>query len=173
MELTPTELTKLKVLIVDSNVFIAKTLFSILEAFDVGRIIVCVTLDDAEKSLADVTLDCIFIDFMMEERAGLNFIAKVREGASPKNDQALPIILNTGITDIDTIVLARDAGVTEIISKPFSPDQVLKKMTNAIKNKREFIDVEEYLGPNRRRRKMSIMEWDGVNDRRVSVNIKK
>jgi two-component system chemotaxis response regulator CheY len=173
LALSPTELTKLKILIVDSNVFIAKTLFSILEAFDVGRIIVCDTIDSAEKNIREVTLDCVFIDFMMEERAGLEFIKKVREGASPKNEQALPIILNTGMTDIDTIVLARDAGVSEIISKPFSPDQVLQKMSNAIKNEREFIDVEEYIGPNRRRRKMSIMEWDGANDRRVSAKVNK
>jgi len=173
LALSSTELTKLKVLIVDSNIFIAKTLFSILEAFDVCKIIVCDTLDSAEKNISEVTVDCVFIDFMMEERAGLNFIKKVREGTSPKNEQALPIILNTGMTDIDTIVLARDAGVSEIISKPFSPDQVLQKMSNAIKNEREFIDVEEYIGPNRRRRKMSIMEWDGANDRRVSAKINK
>jgi two-component system, chemotaxis family, chemotaxis protein CheY len=170
LELTSTELTKLKVLIVDSNVFIAKTLFSILEAFEIGSIIVCDTLSSAEKHLGNTELDCIFVDFMMEDRAGLDFIKMVREGASPENEQTLPIILNTGVTDIDTIVMARDAGVTEIISKPFSPAQVLQKLSNAINNQREFIDVDEYIGPNRRRRKMSIMEWDGENDRRLQTD---
>jgi hypothetical protein len=43
------EIKKLKILIVDSNVFISKTLFSILEAFGVVKIIVCHTFKDAEQ----------------------------------------------------------------------------------------------------------------------------
>ena len=168
----PTDLKKSKILIVDSNVFIAKTLFSILEAFDVGKIIVCETLSDAEKKLSNTELDCVFIDFMMESRSGLSFIKKVREGKSAINDQTLPIILNTGMTDIDTIVMARDAGVTEVISKPFSPDQVFQKLENAINNPRAFIDVEEYVGPNRRRHHDISGEWDSENNRRQTATSK-
>ncbi len=163
------DLKESKILIVDSNIFIAKTLFSILEAFGVGKILVCETLNEAEKKLSNTKLDCVFVDFMMGNRSGLNFIKKVREGKSVKNEQTLPIILNTGMTDIDTIIMARDAGVTEVISKPFSPDQVFQKMENAINNPRAFIDVEEYVGPNRRRRRDSSEGWDGENNRRQSA----
>ena len=165
----PAYIKESKILIVDSNTFIAKMLFSILEAFGVGKIIVCETLDDAEKKLSNTKLDCVFIDFMMENRSGLNFIKKVREGKSAKNEQTLPIILNTGMTDIDTIVMARDVGVTEVISKPFSPDQVFQKFENAINNPRVFIDVEEYVGPNRRRRRDTSEEWDGESNRRQTA----
>ena len=165
----PNDFKESKILIVDSNIFIAKTLFSILEAFGVGKTIVCETLSDAEKKLSNTKLDCVFIDFMMENRSGLTFIKKIREGKSAKNEQTLPIILNTGMTDVDTVVMARDAGVTEVISKPFSPDQVFQKLHNAINNPRAFIDVEEYVGPNRRRRRDNEEEWDGENNRRQSA----
>ena len=163
-----TEIKTLKVMIVDSNTFIAKTLYSILEAFGIRSIYRYNSLEDAEKKYYGSEIDCIFIDFMMEDRAGLNFIKKIRTKPGGKNEPDLPIILDTGVTDMETIVLARDAGVTEVISKPFSPDQVLLKLENAINNKRDFIDVESFVGPNRRRRTVANSEWEGENDRRRS-----
>lgn len=162
------ELIKLKILIVDSNVFISKTLFSILEAFGVAQITVCNSLEQAEKRYYNNKIDCIFIDFIMEDKKGIDFIKKIRAKHSSKNSSEIPIILETGVTSIETIIEARDAGVSEIISKPFSPDQVLQKLDNAINNPREFIDVEEYVGPNRRRHKTNKTEWKGDNDRRNS-----
>ena len=73
------------------------------------------------------------------------------------------------MTDIDTIIMARDTGVTEVISKPFSPDQVFQKLENAINNPRAFIDVEEYVGPNRRRHRDISEAWDGENNRRQTA----
>lgn len=165
----PTEVKALKVLIVDSNVFIAKTLYSILEAFGVRKIVISHTIDDAEKKYFNSEIDCIFVDFMLENRTGLEFIQKVRTTPSKKNDQRLPIILETGMTDLDTVIMARDAGVTEVIGKPFSPDQVLQKLENAVNNPREFIDVDAFVGPNRRRRNINKSDWDGENDRRSSA----
>ncbi len=161
-----TDLSNLRIMIVDSNVFIAKTLFSILEAFNAGKIIVCETIEDAEKVITQTNLDCVFIDFMVEDRRGLGFVKTVRNMAEGKNDKTLPIILNTGLTDMKTIFMARDYGVNEIISKPFSPDQVLLKLDNAINNKREFIDMDEFIGPNRRRHKVNMTDWTGEKDRR-------
>tara|TARA_R110002096_G_scaffold257381_1_gene450832 strand:- start:163022 stop:163543 length:522 start_codon:yes stop_codon:yes gene_type:complete len=164
-----TEIQDLSVLIVDSNVFIAKTLSTILEAFGVRKIILCKTLGEAEKKFYNSALDCVFVDFIMEDRTGIEFIKKIRTNPSSKNNSDLPIILDTGVTDVNTIVMARDAGVTEVISKPFSPEQVLQKLDNAVNNRRDFIDVDEFVGPNRRRRRENHTEWEGENDRRLSA----
>ena len=161
-----TEISDLTILIADKNSFIAKTLFSILEAFGAKRIILCDDLDDAEKKFHNVEIDCIFVDFMMDKRAGLDFIRKIRTKPSTKNDPELPIILETGVTEIHSVILARDAGVTEIISKPFSPAQVLQKLDSAINRRREFIQTDDFIGPNRRRHKENNSEWAGDNDRR-------
>lgn len=160
---------ELRILIVDNNSFIAKTLYSILEAFGVRDIMTCDTLEDAEKRFYNNELDIIFIDFMMENRSGLEFLKSIRSTNVEKNPSDIPIILNTGVTDIDTITMARDCGITEVISKPFSPDQVHQKMHNALFNRREFINVDEYIGPNRRRRQHNNPDWDGDNDRRHSA----
>jgi len=165
--MTPNELGKLKILIVDGNVFVAKTLFYILEAFGVAKIITCHSLDEAEKIYFSYSLDCIFIDFMTGSRVGLEYIKKIRSEKSTKNPSSIPIILNTGYTDIDTIIMARDSGVSEVIGKPFSAAQVLLKLGRAIKNKRTFINVDEYVGPNRRRHRDENSEFAGKNDRRA------
>ena len=163
------EIEGLKILIVDSNIFIARTLYSILEAFGVQKITLCNTLEQAEKKYYNSEIDCIFVDFMMEDKSGLEFIKTIRTNESSKNDQDLPIILDTGVTDLKTIMKARDAGVTEVIGKPFSPDQVLLKLNNAINNKRDFINSGEFTGPNRRRRRMNNADWEGESDRRRLV----
>lgn len=165
----PKKIKDLNVLIADSNVFIAKTLYSILEVFGIRKVILCHTLKEAEKRFYNTEIDCIFVDFMMENRAGIEFIKKLRTNPSEKNNFALPIILETGLTDKDTIIMARDAGVTEVISKPFSPDQVLEKLENAVNNPREFIDADEFVGPNRRRKNLKKSEWSGENDRRAKT----
>lgn len=165
--MTPVELGKLRILIVDSNVFVAKTLFSILEEFGVAKIITCHSLEDAEKIFSTYAIDCIFVDFMIDNRAGLEFIKKLRTEKSSKNPASIPVVLITGFTDIDTITMARDAGVNEVVGKPFSAAHILLKLGSAIRNDREFIDVEEYVGPNRRRQRSENSQWAGKNDRRA------
>ena len=159
----------LRVMIVDNNNFITKTLYSILEVFGVRKLTICDTLEEAEKKYYNSELDVIFIDFMMENRSGLGFLKNIRTSNTEKNPSDIPIILNTGVTDIDTITMARDSGVTEVIGKPFSPDQVHQKLHNALSNKRDFINVDDYIGPNRRRKQLNNPEWDGDNERRRSA----
>ena len=124
------------------------------------------TLEDAERKVWELPFGCIFIDFMMEDKKGIEFIAKIRKVPGSKNKANIPIILNTAVTDIETVISARDAGVTEIVSKPFSPDHILMKLKSALNNEREFINVDDFLGPNRRRRRPDATKWDGDNDRR-------
>lgn len=164
----PTEIKKLKILIADGNVFFSNTLYSMLEMIGVAKIRTCHTLKDAENILKTSKIDCIFIDFIMENNKGIEFIKKIRTKQIGKNSTEIPIILETGNTDKETIFNARDAGVSEIIGKPFSQDQVLQKLENAINNKREFIDVDEYIGPTRRRHKKNKTAWSGEKDRRSS-----
>lgn len=161
-----TDFSGLKILIVDNNSFIAKTLSSILDAFYVRKIIFCKTLKEAEKRYYERKVDCIFIDFMMENRSGLDLVKTIRSNQGNKKTPELPIILVTGYTDLETVKRARDAGITEIIGKPFSPDQVFLKLDNAINNKRDFIEVDEYVGPSRRRHKVNKTDFKDDNDRR-------
>lgn len=75
----------LRVMIVDNNNFIVKTLYSILEAFRVRKLTICDTLEEAEKKYYISELEVIFIDFMMENRCGLGFLKNIRTSNTEKN----------------------------------------------------------------------------------------
>jgi two-component system chemotaxis response regulator CheY len=47
---------------------------------------------------------------------------------------------------------ARDAGVTEFLTKPLTARGVVERLHQAIDNKRPFIRSSSYFGPDRRRR---------------------
>ncbi len=99
---------------------------------------------------------------MMSKNNGLKLAKYIRK--SPvKKIQKTPIILCTALTGLHSILNARDVGITEILAKPISPEQIMDKMSNAIFNERPFIVSEVYFGPDRRRR---IRDLNGTQDRR-------
>lgn len=149
-------------LIVDDDLYIAKIMRSILESFEVAQVRMSATYDDACGILNSGKFDCIFIDNMTRKKNGLKLAEYIRH--SEKADlKTVPIILYTAFTGLQSIIKARDAGVTEVLTKPVSPEQIMKKMTNALFNQREFIDTDIYSGPDRRRR---IRDHDGTDERR-------
>ena len=50
------------------------------------------------------------------------------------------------------IAAARDAGVTEILSKPLVVRQLLERLHAVVHHPRVFIRTDSYFGPDRRRR---------------------
>ena len=64
-----------------------------------------------------------------------------------------PVILVTGYSALSRVAEARDAGVTEFLVKPFSANDLAKRIAYVINKPRDFIDCTGYFGPDRRRRK--------------------
>ena len=58
---------------------------------------------------------------------------------------------------------ARDAGVNEFLIKPFSVDGLKRRIIATVNNPRDFIEVESYFGPDRRRTEK---EFHGVDMRK-------
>ncbi|MBL4800347.1 MAG: response regulator [Emcibacter sp.] len=137
---------------------------SILESFEVKQVQLVTTYDETAQILKNRTFDCIFMDNMMSPKNGLELTTYIRHLQDQKK-RAIPIILCTAFTGLKSIIQARDAGVTEVLSKPVSPEQIMRKMTNALFNQRTFIDTGIYSGPDRRRR---IRDYNGDKDRRGS-----
>ena len=80
----------------------------------------------------------------------LDLIAFLRtHKASPNRD--IVIILVTAELAAADIIAGRDSGVTEIVAKPASVDQVIKHLYEALTHPRRFIDAKSYHGPDRRR----------------------
>ena len=80
---------------------------------------------------------------------GLELVRTIRAG--PDDQKAmLPIILMTAYGDQPRLLAARDAGVNEILLKPFDAERLHRKLMAVIEAPRAFVRSPVYIGPDRR-----------------------
>jgi DNA-binding response OmpR family regulator len=58
--------------------------------------------------------------------------------------------LLTGHTQRANVIRARDCGASFVVAKPILPKVLYSRIVWLAKDRRDFIDVESYCGPNRR-----------------------
>ena len=153
------------ILVVDDNQYMRQLISHMLRAFEVGTVL---HADNAKESFAEIRqskIDCLIVDWLMPGMSGIEFVTMVR--TSPQSSRPdIPIILCSGHTEKDLVVEARDAGVSEILTKPLSPRSLFEKLDLAIFHPRPFIIMPSYTGPCRRRRLNA--QYDGIERRRDS-----
>ena len=81
----------------------------------------------------------------------IKFVSFLRHHDASPNRQIPIIMLISNVHQTD-VALMRDAGVNEIVAKPCSVDQLVKRIEAIALHPREFVDSEKFTGPNRRRR---------------------
>lgn len=116
------------------------------------------TAKEALQAIRDTGADGLV---MLHDLKLVNFLRKNR--ASP--NKKIVIILVTANLGAQDILSERDSGVNEIVAKPASAEQVITHLYNALGHPRQFIDVEKYHGPDRRRH---IRAYDKPDRRRGS-----
>lgn len=85
-------------------------------------------------------------------------------------DPSTPVIVCTGKTTMPDVMIARDKGCNEIVTKPIAPSNVFDKLYSTLNNTREFILNESYAGPDRRRKKGDFSGEDRRSDRSLPQN---
>ena len=63
----------------------------------------------------------------------------------------IPIIMVTGHTERHRVEAARDAGVTEILAKPITAQNLFSRIGEIVDHPRPFVKSVDYFGPDRRR----------------------
>ncbi len=147
----PFDFKKLSVLVVEDTAPMRKLIASVLETMDVGQVY---TAEDGEKGydmMRQHNPDIVVADWHMEPVNGIELTREVRTNALSPN-RMVPVILVTGYSAMKRVAEARDAGVTEFMIKPFSANDLAKRIAYVINKPRDFIDAEGYFGPDRRRR---------------------
>ncbi len=74
---------------------------------------------------ADGTIGFALVDWNMPEMNGLEFVQAVR--ADPRY-QELPLVMVTTESEAERVVQALDAGASEYVMKPFTPDDLRSKL---------------------------------------------
>lgn len=142
---------KLSVLVVEDTVPMQKLVVSVLESLGVGQVHAA---DSGEKGFdlfKRVNPDIVISDWHMKPMDGIALTQEIRKNQMSPN-RMVPIILVTGYSALSRVSEARDAGVTEFLVKPFSANDLAKRIAYVINKPRDFIDCATYFGPDRRRR---------------------
>ncbi|MBI4031947.1 MAG: response regulator [Proteobacteria bacterium] len=142
---------KLRVLLVEDVDPMRKLMASVLDALDVGLIYTAPEGKTGFELFCKESPDIVISDWHMDPVDGIELTKKIRNSPISPNRIA-PIILVTGFSAFNRVSIARDAGVTEFMIKPFSAKDLAKRLTYVINRPRDFIDAVSYFGPDRRRR---------------------
>ena len=141
---------KFKILIFDENIFMGQLLNTILSSFGAKDVTLVNSLSEAQSLGEKMYFNCIFADLNgMEDPKPelLNFIRCSGKAADP----TASFIVYSGRTTLNEVLKCRELGCSEYLTKPVSPSHVFDKLYSACYGKRDFIAVENFTGPDRRR----------------------
>ena len=109
----------------------------------------------AERALLQRSYNLMLIDAELGAEDSFGLIRSLRTATDHLN-RHLPIIMMASAPSATLIVAARDAGVTEFLRKPFSAQHIQLRLDAILNAPREFVAAESYVGPDRRRRTISV-----------------
>ncbi len=142
---------KLNLLIVDDNQNMRALLRSILVAFGVGKVRESGVVSEAFTEFCQAPSELIIADLRMSPLDGLEFIRLIRS-AEDTPDPFVPIIMLTGYSEKDNVLLAMEAGADDVLTKPISPKMLYDRIARIIEKPRQFLKTDTYFGPDRRQK---------------------
>ena len=148
----PIKFENLSVLVVEDSPPMLELVTGILKVMGVKKIGVAANGEEGWKRFQKDRPDVVITDWLMEPMDGIELTTKIRKDAL-SIDRLVPIIIMTVNTAITRVAQARDIGVTEFLVKPFTANDLARRLQGIIERPRDFIEAEKFFGPDRRRRK--------------------
>jgi len=141
----------IKVLVVDGHEQIRTMIRDVLRKFNIRDVLEATTVDTGYRLICEADPDVIFVDWT-PEFDGIGLLKKVRSDPESPNPFA-SIIVMTGYSEAHHVISARDAGMNSYLTKPVSALTIYRHIVTLIENKRSFIKSQEFIGPDRRRKR--------------------
>jgi len=165
---------RFSVLIVEDNAYMSSLLMQGLRALGVGQIrttrhggaaIELMQLMKTQPAKAGLmSIDLILSNWLMSPVDGAMLLRWVRRHKESPN-RFMPFIMVTGYADRERVQEARDMGVTEMLTKPFSVQSIAQRIVQVIERPRQFVHTSAYFGPDRRRQDLGPR---GAAERRIT-----
>ena len=80
----------------------------------------------------------------------------------------VPVIIATAHTELNRVIEARDAGMHELLAKPFSATSLYQRIKLVVEHNRQFVRCKGYIGPDRRRH---ATEFEGEERRKATDDL--
>lgn len=142
-------LSKACVLLIDSSQHSLDMMAQIMKGFGVAETVRCLSLAEAEAALRSKTFDLMIVDAGVGEGEGYAFLNQLRHSGEKANAY-VPVILVSGHARACDVVRARDTGANFFVVKPLTPNVLLQRILWVARDKRPFVEVGDYVGPDRR-----------------------
>jgi CheY-like chemotaxis protein len=142
---------KLSVLLVEDVLPMKQIISSVLKSLGIKNITETIDGEAAFKKFQKDNHDIIITDWVMSPIDGIELTKEIRHNPLSPNRMA-PIIFITGYSAWERVEYARDVGVTEFLIKPFTAQDLGRRIAHVITNPRDFVETKDFFGPDRRRR---------------------
>jgi len=136
--------------IAEPDVKMAQLVRKVLSALGWKRIFI---VRDGQEMLDLVKaerVDMIVTEWEMAKINGIELTRHLRRAVDSPN-RMMPIIMLTARNDTTNIRVARDAGVSEYLIKPFSAKTLMERVYAVVEDPRALILCKSFVGPDRRR----------------------
>lgn len=107
----------------------------------------------------------IFVEFSGETLDGPALVRAIRR--SDLGCRKAPVIMITGAATAAAIVQARDAGVHEILRKPYTIKDLVRRLEAVLLQGRGWVEAVAYVGPDRRR--FNSADYQGSRKRKTDA----
>lgn len=143
-------LEQIKFLVVEDNNFMRTIVRRVLNALGAHDVKEAVDGAEAMKLLQTYQPDICIVDWEMTPLDGIDFARMIRLGEDSPNP-FMPLIMLSGHSERQRVMVARDAGVNEFVVKPISATALFSRIRAVIERPRPFVRTKNYFGPDRRR----------------------
>lgn len=164
-------LKNISVLVVDDMQPILELMRDVLLSLGFKNIYLASSGKHGYEALCKHDPDLVITDWIMGESNsndidGTEFAKMIRRNARSPNPY-VPIIMMTGFSSRLRVEAARDAGVTEFMTKPFKARDLYSRICQIIEKPRQFVAIDSFVGPDRRRRDSDV--YKGADRRKTDA----
>lgn len=157
------DFSKSGVVLIDQQRNVRRLMWSALKQIGFEIVQDCATLQEALDFLLISSPDLMIVDIDIDHELVCAKIADIRNQVIG-HDPFLVIIATTWNPSEETIRRVLNAGADDIVNKPISMQLLLNRVSNLIRNRKDFIVTTSYVGPDRRSRdRVRSEESEGVS----------
>ncbi|MFO1186527.1 MAG: response regulator [Alphaproteobacteria bacterium] len=146
---TKLNLGRASVVVVDADAYTRMLTLQMLRGLGCEKPTVFEQAQPALDHLLKIAADFCLIEPQMPDLNGYELIRTIRRTSEGPN-RFIPFIVFTGFTRPAEVARARDCGATTVVKKPASARALFDHIAWAALSKRPFVQVGEYVGPDRR-----------------------
>jgi two-component system, chemotaxis family, chemotaxis protein CheY len=163
--MTQTDLSAIRILVVEDNLLQRRILTRILQAANAKEIRQAADGSEALVILETFLPDVILTNRQMQPVDGITFARRVR-ASEQRPFQTVPIIMLSLNDALNLKQIARNAGINAFLLKPVSPDTLCQCILQLTRNPAPFVRSADYVGPDRR---FADVPFSGADRRRTSL----